>query len=151
MTTQRKQTGFTMIELIVVIVILGILAATALPKFIDLRSNAIESAANGVAGSLSSAASINYAACAALNHTRPATGPNAGKCTQIADCKDVANLMQGISGNTTGIFTMGSTTYTITTPQALTPNGTSGTCQMAAANGNATAVNVTFTGIGAGN
>ncbi|MFT6194287.1 MAG: MSHA pilin protein MshA [Cognaticolwellia sp.] len=56
-----KQKGFTLIELVVVIVILGILAATAVPKFIDLTTDARESVMKGVQGSINSAVNLAHA------------------------------------------------------------------------------------------
>ncbi|MEN8616761.1 pilin [Shewanella baltica] len=55
---KTKQTGFSLIELVIVIVILGLLAATAIPRFLNVTDDAEDASVDGVAGGLSTAVSF---------------------------------------------------------------------------------------------
>ena len=120
----KRQSGFTLIELVMVIVILGVLAAVAIPKFVDLKGDAQVAATQGVAGSLASASAVNYAARSAKS-----TNGNA-----VANCTDVAAALQG------GLPPL----YTITSLAVAA--GAAETCTLS--NGATPATTATFTAIG---
>lgn len=81
----NRNAGFTLIELVMVIVILGTLSAVALPKFVDLSAEAQQAATDGVAGALTSSSAINYSA----------RKVNVANGVAISDCVHATRLLQG--------------------------------------------------------
>lgn len=136
----NKQAGFTLIELIMVIVILGVLSAFALPRFANLGDEARSASINGLNGAVKAAANIAHAQWLADG----GTGANVsleGTTILIVngypDNTDIASAAQALAADYT-IATPSGTVTTFTGIGATTPATCVVTYTEAAANGSPT-------------
>jgi MSHA pilin protein MshA len=111
----RDQRGFTLIEIIMVIVLLGIIAAIAIPKYIDLRTEAADATASGIVGAIVSSASIGYADL--VTHGSGTTFPNITALdTTYLKAQNVTMNLDAPNHKWTALI--GGTTYTFDYDQA---------------------------------
>ena len=120
---KKQQSGFTMIELIMVIVILGILAAFALPRFADLGGDARRSTIQAVEGSMKSASAIAHSAFLTAGNSPASVDMEGATIALVNGYPDAESIAAaaGITGGTTAAATgdfIITSTATATTVQA---------------------------------
>ena len=119
---KQVQRGFTLIELVMVIVILGVLAAVAIPKFVDLKTEAQVAALQGVVGGINSASSVNYAAKSASS--TKGTTTTGISCTTAANAIMQGGVPTGYTVATTPVGLVGTSTNCLVTQDASSATAT---------------------------
>jgi len=147
MHAMKTENGFTLIELVMVIVILGILAATALPKFIDTTGEARTAAVKGVAGGLGSSNAVNYAASLAKGQV---VGTALAAATAIAGITDTSGgCTTTVAGNMVDGVTFaasGAGTYNVSGAGTPTNVGDTVTCTVTSNDDNTKTATFVLTG-----